>query len=235
MTMKTVAIVPAGGAGKRFNKNKADTKKQFIELKGIPILARTLTSLSKAPQIDEIIVVVPPGEIDYTKIEIVEKYKIPKVSAIVGGGDTRQESMVIGLGYVPGDTELVVVHDGVRPFVTQKMIGDVTKAAGESGAAITAIRPFDTVKTVKGEYVQNTLKRDGIALAQTPQCFRYAILKNAVNKARAEKFTGTDEAGLVELMGVKALLVEGSSANIKITSQEDLKLAEAILALDTSK
>ncbi|VAX17143.1 2-C-methyl-D-erythritol 4-phosphate cytidylyltransferase [hydrothermal vent metagenome] len=231
MTMKTVAIIPAGGAGKRFNKNKADTKKQFIELEGIPILARTLIALSKAPQIDEIIVVVPPGGIDYTRIEIVEKYDIPKVSAIAVGGDTRQESMSNGLKHVAKNIDLILVHDGVRPFVTQKMIGDVIKAAGESGAAITAIRPFDTVKTVDGGFVQSTLKRDGIALAQTPQCFRYSILKNAVSKAEAENFTGTDEAVLVELMGVKALLVEGATTNIKITAPEDLKLAEAILAL----
>ncbi|VAX14955.1 2-C-methyl-D-erythritol 4-phosphate cytidylyltransferase [hydrothermal vent metagenome] len=235
MTMKTVAIIPAGGAGKRFNKDKAGTKKQFIELGGMPILARTLVTVSKAPQIGEIIVVAPNSEIEYTRMEIVKKYNIPKVSAIVGGGATRQESMMIGLGHAPDDAELVVVHDGVRPFVTLKMIDDVIKAAGESGAAITAIRPFDTVKTVNGGYVQNTLKRDGIALAQTPQCFRYDILKNAVNKARAENFTGTDEAGLVERLGVKARLVDGSTTNIKITSPEDLKQAEAILALDTSK
>jgi len=228
--MKTIAIVPAAGAGKRFN-NNPDIKKQFIQLKGIPVLARALINLSKAQAIDEIIVVAPPGDVDYTRVEIVEKYEVLKVSEIVGGGVTRQESILNGLKHVSKNTDLLLVHDGVRPFVTLKMIDDVTKAARESGAAITAIRASDTVKTVEGGYVQGTVAREAIALAQTPQCFRYALLKEAIKKADAEKFIGTDEASLVERLGIKVVVVDGSTTNIKITSKEDLSLAEAILAL----
>lgn len=228
--MTVTAIIPAAGAGKRL---KGDKKKQFIELGGMPILARTLINLSDAPQIDRIILVTPPGEADYCRREIVNKYRIKKVSDIVEGGGTRQESVANGLGCVADDTGLVLIHDGVRPFVTTTMISDVIKAAGESGAAITAIGASDTVKTVDGGYVQNTLKRDSIIFVQTPQCFSYNILQKALKRAVDDGFAGTDEASLVERLGVKVRVVDGSKTNIKITSPEDLKLAEAILTLDT--
>lgn len=225
--IKTVAIVLAAGSGKRL---KSDTKKQFVQLGGMPILARALINLSEAQEIGEVIVVAPQSEIDHTRINIVEKYGIVKVSVIVGGGATRSESMMIGLGHVPEDAELVLVHDGARPFVTVAMISEVIKAAIQSGAALTAISATDTIKTVDDGYVQGTLARDRIALAQTPQCFRYAVLKDAVNKAKNENFDGTDEASLVERLGVDVRIVDGSNTNIKITSPGDLILAEAILA-----
>jgi 2-C-methyl-D-erythritol 4-phosphate cytidylyltransferase len=228
--MKTIANVPAAGAGERL---KADRKKQFIELGGMPILARTLMALSNAPQIDKIILVAPLPEINYCKREVVDKYKIVKVSDIVEGGKTRQESVSNGLRHVADDTDLVLVHDGVRPFVTEKMIGDVINAAEESGAAITAIGATDTVKTVGSGFVQDTLERDRIIFVQTPQCFSYNILKEAIEKAVGDGFVGTDEASLVERLDTKVAIVEGLKTNIKITSPDDLELAEAILALNS--
>jgi len=227
--MNTWAIVPAAGAGARL---KGKVKKQFLSIGGKPVLARTLLNLSTAPEIDKIIVVAPSREIGRCKREIVEKYGIVKVHGVIEGGDTRQESVGLGFAALPDNVDLVVVHDGVRPFVNGAMISSVVETAAECGAAITAINITDTVKEVKDETVVSTLKRDCLARVQTPQCFRHFILNQAMERALLDRFEGTDEASLVERLNVSVKVVEGSATNIKITTTGDLKLAEALLNID---
>ncbi len=227
--MKVVAIVPAAGAGKRL---KGKTKKQFLILGGKPIVARTLLNLSAANQIDEIILLAPPGEIDYCRENIVDAYEIGKVSLVAQGGATRQESVARGFDYTPEETDMVLVHDGARPFITQVMISGVIEAAADCGAAVTAVFASDTLKEVDNDgVVVSTLARERIVRAQTPQCFRYCLLKEAMEKAEEEGFAGTDEASLVERLGARVRVVEGSETNIKITTLDDLKLAEALLSI----
>ncbi len=227
--MNTWAIVPAAGAGTRL---KGKVKKQFLSIGGKPVLARTLLNLSAAPEIDKIIVVAPSSEISRCKREIVDEYGMVKVNSVIEGGSTRQESVGFGFAALPDDVDLVIVHDGVRPFITGAMISSVVEAAAEYGAAITAINITDTIKEIKDETVVSTLKRDSLARVQTPQCFRHFILNQAMERALLDGFEGTDEASLVERLNVSVKVVEGSAANIKITTADDLKLAEALLNID---
>lgn len=232
--MKAAAIITAGGLGKRFGE-KGDKllPKQFISLSAKPIILYSIESFESSDLISEIVLVVPDNWVEYTETEIVNKYSIKKVSRVIGGGDERQKSVESGFKSLTSKPDIVAVHDGVRPFVSLEIIQAVLKQAANSDGAIAAIPATDTVKKSSSKKsIYETLSRDDIWFAQTPQAFKYPVLKEAFEKASKEGYLGTDEAELVERLGKEVKLVLGSKNNIKITTPEDLKLAEQILNSD---
>lgn len=225
--MKTVLIIPAGGAGQRF---KSHVAKQYLLLDALPVLVHTLKVFQDSPVVDEIILVLPQDDVVHVRQDLIEKYGMSKVVAVVAGGRERQDSVKNGLDAIQGNAGLVIVHDAVRPFVTDQMIGRVVDAARACGAAATGVQVKDTVKATKDDrMIQSTVPRENLWLAQTPQAFRFDILKDAYRKAYEENFYGTDDAALVERTGQEVKMVEGSYDNIKITTREDMLIAEAFM------
>lgn len=203
--------------------------KQFLELAGTPIIFHTLKVFEQCDVIQEIIVVLAADEVE-TFRSLVEKYRARKIRSVVSGGATRAESVLHGLRAAPEETtEIVAVHDGVRPFVTAEEITRTVAAAKSEGAAILVSTPVDTVKEITDGAVIRTLKRANLRNALTPQCFRYTLLRRAYEDADVFDPDLTDESSLVERLGVKIVAVEGSPRNIKITRPEDLVVAEALL------
>lgn len=221
------AIVPAAGAGVRM---EADRPKQFRPLGDRPLLVHTLQRLSDSPLIETVVVVVPADWVAKARSELIEPYGLAKVGAVVAGGAERQDSVAAGLEALGPEVDLVVVHDGVRPFMTEAMIADVVEAARAVGAAVAAIPVAETVKRVADGVVVETVSRDGLYRVQTPQAFRREVLAEALERARAEGVVGTDEAALVERFGRPVRVVAGSAVNLKVTSPEDWSLAESILS-----
>lgn len=221
------AIVPAAGAGVRM---EADRPKQFRPLGDRPLLVHTLQRLSDSPLIETVVVVVPADWVAKARSELIEPYGLAKVGAVVAGGAERQDSVAAGLEALGPEVDLVVVHDGVRPFVTEAMIADVVEAARAAGAAVAAIPVAETVKRVADGAVVETVSRDGLYRVQTPQAFRREVLAEALERARAEGVVATDEAALVERFGRPVRVVAGSAVNLKVTSPEDWSLAESILS-----
>ncbi len=228
--IQSAVIITAAGSGKRFGESGGGIPKQFTPLNGEPLLAHTIRSFSGCKSITEIVVVVPHGQLEYTQSEVVDKYGFEKVSKLVPGGEERQNSVENGFRSLIDKPDIVLVHDGVRPFVRQETIDRVIAAAMESGAAICAAPATDTVKQSSSErYIENTLPRENIWLAQTPQGFKYEILDEAFRCAGEDGYIGTDESILVERTGVKVKLVQGSRYNIKITTKDDIILGELLL------
>ena len=224
--MSVCAIVPAGGSGTRMG---GTVPKQFQSLNGKPILYHTIKTLQNCETISEIILVVPEKEYETANTDWLGKLEI--VKKVVVGGEKRQDSVYNGFCEVSQNTEIVLVHDGVRPFLSQKMIADSIDAAREYGAAITAIPVHDTIKRVDTSgLVSQTIDREGLWRVQTPQAFRYSLLLDAFNKAKAENFYGTDEGSLIEHLGEPVKIVEGLEQNIKITRPEDLELSKAFIS-----
>jgi len=226
--MKVAAIIPAAGVGRRMQQN---TPKQYLTLGGRPILATTLAIFEQMPEITEITVVAQPAALDFCQKLVIAPFGFKKVLRLVPGGKERQDSVYNALKVLhrQNDWDLILVHDGVRPFVTQDEVRRVIRAAGKHGAAILALPAQDTVKKVNQEgRIQKTLKRQDIWLAQTPQAFQAAIIWRAFVEAYSREFYGTDEASLVEALGVPVVVEPGSPLNIKVTTPEDLVMAEAI-------
>lgn len=222
-----IAIVVAAGKGTRLG---GDRPKQFLEVGGIPIVIHTLRQFELCREIDEIVTVLPAEETD-AFLSFAKLYGFKKPTRAVAGGATRAQSVARGLAVV-GDAEIVAVHDGVRPFVTPHEIDLVVNAARASGAAILVAPVPDTIKEIKNDRVVRTLPRADLRRALTPQCFRLEILKQAYETLSDSEAAGsevTDDSLLVERLGVEVSAVEGSSRNIKITREEDLALAEALL------
>lgn len=225
--MKRVALIPAAGMGRRMG---TSINKQYLLLDGKPILAHTLELFQQADFVDEIVIVVPAEEIEYCRKNVVEKYGITKVRKILAGGAERQISVLKGLrGLDCQDDDVVLIHDGVRPFVTLPTVQRSVDMALEHDGALVAVPVKDTVKIVKDAFVTSTPARKSLWLAQTPQSFRYKIIRAAHELAEAEGFTGTDDASLLERIGKKVHIVIGDYRNIKITTPEDLILAQAFL------
>jgi len=225
--MKTVAIIPAGGAGTRL---KSHVAKQFLLLDGLPILVHTLKVFQESKEIDDIIVAVPPDELVSIRQELIEKYCLTKVIATVAGGYQRQDSVRNCLEAVIGDCDMVVIHDAVRPFVTEELIRQVVEAARITGAASAGVKAKDTIKeTTEDNNVWATVPRHNLWLTQTPQAFKLELLKEAYKKAYDEKFYGTDDASLIERIGKEVKMVEGFYVNIKITTREDMMIADALM------
>jgi 2-C-methyl-D-erythritol 4-phosphate cytidylyltransferase len=224
--MSVLAIIPAAGTGIRMG---GGTPKQFLSLDGIPIFVHTLRKFAASEAIDEIFLGVRPEEMDRTFQEIA-KENLAKPVRVLAGGASRQQTVAQCLDQAPPGTEVVVVHDAVRPFVELAMIRRVVEAARQDGAAILAIPSVDTVKKVERLIITGTIPRERIVLAQTPQAFRYSLLRNAFDRAQGEGYSGTDESSLVEHDGHKVSVLMGSDRNIKITKPSDLPLARLFIA-----
>ncbi|MCM0081096.1 2-C-methyl-D-erythritol 4-phosphate cytidylyltransferase [Geomonas sp. Red32] len=214
--------------GKRMG---AGTNKQYLLLDGIPILAHTLRVFQDAPFVDGIYVVSPQAEIPFCRAEVIDRFGFSKVRAIVPGGAERQHSVANGLKAMKGvtDEDLVLIHDGVRPFVPLQVLEAAAAAARETGSAVVAVPSKDTIKVARGGLVIATPPREELWLAQTPQAFRYGLIKRAHAQAESEGFLGTDDSSLMEHLGLPVRVVMGDYRNIKITTPEDMVLAEAFL------
>jgi len=220
-------VIAAAGKGTRMN---LDINKQYVEICRVPLLARTLKVFQDSSLIDEIVLVVNKDDFIYCKQEIVDRYNFTKIKTIVTGGDTRQDSVRNGLGEVSGKTEIVLIHDGARPFISDSCMAECIMAAYDYGASCVAVPVKDTIKRADSSgFVVETLDRSQLWQIQTPQAFKYTLILEAHNKALEEGFYGTDDAMLVERLGYKVKLVMGSYNNIKITTLEDLLLAETII------
>ncbi len=234
--MKIAVIVPAAGLGTRMGRSSAEktgtSRKQFMLLDGSPILLHTVRKFAGSSRVTEIVVAVRGEDLDWVREMMKREFPGRRVR-VVEGGNSRQESVQNALGNLDRDTDLVAVHDAVRPFIDLDIIDKVLDAAAATGAAIVAVAPVDTVKQVNrgtGQVrVRATLPRDRLVLAQTPQVFRYDLLNRAFQSARDDGFIGTDEASLVERLDVEVSVVLGSDRNIKITKPADMDLARLFL------
>jgi 2-C-methyl-D-erythritol 4-phosphate cytidylyltransferase len=227
--MKADAIIVSAGKGQRFMEGK---KKQFYLLAHKPILAHTLDQFETCPLIRSTLLVVGEEDMDYTLREIVEKYKYRKIAQIVPGGKRRQDSVKNGMDALAKVVDIVMIHDGVRPFVTRAMIEDSIHSAERFGAVVVAMPVKDTIKMSNPDgTVLKTLDRESLWQAQTPQTFQAKVIREAYRKATKDGFVGTDDASLVERLGVKVHILPGSYTNIKITTSEDLILAHLFLKI----
>jgi len=225
--MKTLAIIPAGGAGRRMG---SSVPKQYLPLAGVPVLVHTLRAFQSATVIDEIYLVVPEGDIPDVTNEIVARHGLTKVTMVLAGGAERQNSVRNALLHVRDEHGIILVHDGVRPFVSGELISRAVTAADQYGAATIGVPVKDTVKEVSDAgWVVKTVPREGLWLTQTPQAFQRTLVLAAYEKAVQEGFSGTDDASVVERMGVPVRMIPGESDNIKLTTPEDLVLGEVIL------
>lgn len=243
--MKVLVIIPAAGLGTRMApmpsaKDAKDKKphpsKQFTELAGTPILIHTLRKFAAVERVSEIWVALRENEIDGFRDRLQNEAVdvLQKKLEFVVGGEHRQQSVEHALNAITAaPDDIVLVHDAVRPLITAEIINDVIEAAKKYGAAITGLPAIDTVKQVErtseGAIVKATIPRAGVVLAQTPQGFRYDVIKKAFDEASADGFMGTDEASLAERAGREVAVVMGSPKNIKITSPGDMELAEFYL------
>lgn len=220
----TVALFPAAGRGRRVGANK---NKILLNLNETPILIHTLRRFASAKIVDYFIIIVAAHEIEEVT-ELIKNEKLPPHKVIVGGSE-RQYSVENGLNALPNDADIVLVHDAARPFVSVETIEKVTNAAKKYGAAIAAVPEKNTVKTVQNGVITGTPKRENLWAATTPQGFKRDILTLAYKKAREDDFLGTDDASLVERLGVSVHIAEDTYDNFKITSKSDLKIAEFIM------
>jgi 2-C-methyl-D-erythritol 4-phosphate cytidylyltransferase len=205
--------------------------KQFLSIGGQPLIVHSLRTLQASSAIDAIVLAVPQTDIAYCQSDIVQAHHFTKVIKVVAGGQERQDSVRHALAVVDDQVEIVVVHDAVRPFLTEQMLEEVVAAARANGAAIIALPVRDTVKQVgAGHVIERTIDRRPLWLAQTPQAFRRQWLQEAHRKAGVEGVVSTDDAYLIEWMGRPVRVVEGSGENIKVTRPEDMVIGEAILA-----
>jgi len=229
---RIVAIVPAAGLGTRMG---ADQPKQFLELDGMPLIIFTLRRLAVCSAITEFLIATRAEDMMWLQ-DKVAKAALGRPARVIHGGDSRQQSVANALAQVDPATEIVLVHDAVRPFVTPDQVDRVIAEARARGAAILGIPAIDTVKEVKRAslpedvaLISATISRERIVLAQTPQAFSYALIRDAFRKAEQDGMTGSDEAVLVERMGRDVYVVLGSERNLKITRPADMELARFYL------
>ena len=222
-------IVPAAGSAVRMGLGYS---KAYLDISGVPLLTRTLKALLNNDHLDMITAAVRPDEVDLCKREIVKKYGLEDQVTVLGGGDERQHTVWELLSVIPADRDIVLVHDGARPFVTSHLINEVLSAAVQWGAAIAAMPATDTVKLSEdgGETVSSTLSRENFYLVQTPQAFHRDVLMAAYRRARKENYQATDDSSLVEWNGHPVRIVPGDPGNIKITTLDNLEHARWILS-----
>jgi 2-C-methyl-D-erythritol 4-phosphate cytidylyltransferase len=222
------AVITAAGKGTRMNSN---INKQYMEISGIPVLARTISAFEKCPEVDSIIIVINEEDITYCMHEIVEKFNFKKVASLVSGGAERQNSVYKGLCAINDNCNIVLIHDGARPFVSGRNISDCINAAREFGACGIGVKSKDTIKISDNNgFVTSTPDRSTLWSIQTPQGFSYNVIKEAHEKAIQNSYTGTDDMVLVEKLGIPVKIVEGSYQNIKITTPEDLIIGGSIVS-----
>lgn len=224
---KVTALIPAAGMGRRMGKAVA---KQFLPLGDKPMLAHTLLAFQRASEIDEIIPILSKEDMEYCLRDVIEAFHITKVKTLVAGGRERQDSVYNGILKTDKDTSVLLVHDGVRPFVTSEMIRMSVEHARRGECVAVGVPLKDTIKEVdeKGMVIK-TLERSRLWAIQTPQAFPAAVLRNAYENAFRNKYYGTDDATLVERAGGRVRVIMGSYENIKMTTPDDLVLAEEIL------
>jgi 2-C-methyl-D-erythritol 4-phosphate cytidylyltransferase len=240
--MKVAVILPAAGLGTRMGKGTAEktgtSRKQFMLLEGSPILMHTVRKFTASARISEIVVAVRAEDVEWVGGMLSRGFPGSAVRA-VEGGNSRQQSVDNALNSLDPDTDLVAVHDAVRPFIDLETIDKVLDEATETGAAIVGLPAVDTVKQVSrgtGRVrIRATLPREKLVMAQTPQVFRYDLLRRAFEMARADGFIGTDEASLVERLDVEVTVVMGSDRNIKITKPGDMDLAHLFFREEITK
>jgi 2-C-methyl-D-erythritol 4-phosphate cytidylyltransferase len=240
--MKVAVILPAAGLGTRMGKGAAEktgtSRKQFMLLEGSPILMHTVRKFTASPRVSEIVVAVRAEDVEWVGGMLARAFPGSPVRA-VEGGNSRQQSVDNALNAIAADTDLVAVHDAVRPFIDLDTIDKVLDEAAETGAAIVGVPAVDTVKQViRGTShvrIRSTLPREKLVMAQTPQVFRYDLLKRAFEMARVDGFTGTDESSLVERLDVEVSVVMGSDRNIKITKPGDMDLAHLFFRAEITK
>lgn len=226
MAFSTV-IITAAGSGKRMG---SSIPKQYMDLSGKPVIAWTIQNFEDLSEINEIILIVDKLYIDRAKEEIVEKYGFSKVTRIVQGGAERQDSVYNGLICVDDRADVILVHDGVRPFPPKEGIRLAINSAFDGRGGVLGIPVSDTIKRVdESQFVIETLVRSSLVSVQTPQIFQAEMLKMAFEQAKRDGFSATDEAMIVENAGFPVLVFPGNKLNIKITTAEDMSLAEAII------
>ena len=231
--MKVHALIPAAGAGRRMG---GGTSKQYLTLAGLPILAHTLALFQGHPTVDSIVLIAPADEIAFCREEIVEPFGFDKVAGIVAGGRERQDSVRNGLRACGAAAEdIVLIHDGVRPLLPPELIDAAIATAIHMGAGLVAVPVKDTIKIVTDGLVTETPDRSRLWQAQTPQSFRFQLIASAHEKAYKEGYQATDDAQLVEWLGLPVAIVQGSYRNLKITTPEDLLLAESFLGPDRTE
>ena len=232
--MKVIVIIPAAGLGTRMaSTKKGAPSKQFFEINGTPILIHTLRVFARNQQVSQIVVALRKNEMDRFSKQL-EQENLSSEVKIVEGGEHRQESVANAISQLKASPDdVVLVHDAVRPFVDDEIIASVIHEVERHGAAIAGLPAVDTIKQVEraaeGAIITSTIPRERVVQAQTPQGFRYALIKRAFDNATADGFTGTDEASLVERLGESVWVVMGSAKNIKITTPGDLELAEYLM------
>lgn len=226
--MRISLIIPAAGIGRRM---KSQINKQYLQLNGKPILAHTISRFHQIPQIEEIIIVASADEIDYCRFQVVEKYKFTKVTKIVPGGMVRQESVYKGFLETSPDTDYIIVHDGVRPFLKQEQNEEFIKALQNEKALIMGVPEKNTIKKVKNLFIINTIDRENVWEIQTPQAFSRDVLSQAFENAANNYEKYTDDSSMVEEIKVPVKIFPGDYLNIKITVPQDLKLGKAILGI----
>jgi len=226
--MRTLAIILAGGTGKRMG---ASTNKQFLLLDNKPIIVHSLKVYEECRCIDGIYLVVNQKDLPFIQEEILETYRFRKIMKLVIGGRLRQDSVKNGLEAIEGPCDVVVIHDGARPFVSPAFIEKGISLMEMFDAVIPAIPVKDTIKVIsKDGFVSKTLARDSLWHVQTPQTFKYNLILKAYREGMAKKLYGYDDAAFIEFLGKKVKVVEGSPYNIKITTPEDLAIAKGMLS-----
>ncbi|MGB9498289.1 MAG: 2-C-methyl-D-erythritol 4-phosphate cytidylyltransferase [Dissulfuribacterales bacterium] len=220
------AVIVAGGKGERMN---SDIRKQYLLLGNLPILSHTLLVFDSCPLVNRIYLVIPEIDFDFCRKYILEPIYLTSEIQLVSGGKERQDSVFNGMSAITDKDDIVVIHDGVRPFVTAKLIEACIYGAEKDGGCMLGVPAVDTLKILDSDgYVLNTMQRSDVWLAQTPQAFDCKLIKKAHDHALAEGFRGTDDASLVEYLGKRVRVISGSPYNIKITNQKDMVIAGAI-------
>jgi 2-C-methyl-D-erythritol 4-phosphate cytidylyltransferase len=225
--LKVEVVIVAAGRGKRLPGSEL---KQFYPLRGKPIFCWTIDKFEKCKLIDKIILAVPPGKEEYVRKKILSPFKYKKIKTVVKGGEKRGDSVFQGLKIVDEDTDIILIHDGVRPLISLSLIEKVIKEANKYGAVSLGIPIKETIKEIKNDnMVAKTLKRERLYLTQTPQGFKREVIWEAYKEARSSGWRANDDTGLVEKLGHKVKMLLGEETNIKITTSLDLKLAEILL------
>lgn len=231
--MKVSVILPAAGLGTRMKSAAESTgtsRKQFMQIEGVPVLVHTVRKFVARPLVSEVVIALRADDLEWVE-SLLKSEAFSKPVRCVAGGSSRQQSVENALASLAPDVDVVAVHDAVRPFVDPETIDQVIEQAARTGAAIVGIVPVDTVKQMQRHSVRGTLNRERLILAQTPQVFQAEVLRKAFAKAREDGFVGTDESSLVErLENVEVTVVAGTDRNIKITRPTDIELARLFLA-----
>lgn len=232
--VKIIALITAGGSGLRM---RSDTRKQYIEIGRKPILAHTLNNFHVTDSISEIALTAPEDDFDFVKNDILDKYNLKKVNYLIRGGEKRQDSVFHALKEIQADVnDIILIHDGVRPFISHDIIEKCIISLNKADCSVVGIEPVNTIKTCSEGLISGTLDRSSLVSVQTPQTFRYGFIRKCHEMASSDNFYATDDSALAEKYGEKILgrkplisIVEGNSFNIKITNQNDLVIADALL------